>query len=118
MKEPQKGEDILHLSDATFEKEVLQREGPVLVDFWAPWCGPCKMIGPILVELAAQYRGKLQVGKLNVDENPEIASQLGIRGIPTLVMYKGGKLLDRLTGAAPKDQLVKFIDKWIESAKA
>ncbi|MEW6442453.1 MAG: thioredoxin [bacterium] len=108
------GKDVRHFSDTTFDKEVVQTPGPVLVDFWAPWCGPCKIIGPVVEELAVQYKGRLQVGKVNVDENPNVASRFGIRGIPTLMLYKGGKLVEQVVGAVPKAQLQKLIEKWLD----
>lgn len=108
--------NILHLSDATFDQEVLQSATPILVDFYADWCGPCKMIAPIVEEIAADYRGRIKVGKMNVDENPLVPTRLGVRSIPTLMLYKGGQVVDRIVGAAPKDQLVKFIEKWLDPA--
>lgn len=108
--------NILHLSDATFDQEVLQSATPILVDFWAPWCGPCRMIGPVLEDIAADYRGRMKVGKMNVDENPVVPTRLGVRSIPTLMLYKRGQVVDRIVGAVPKDQLVKFIEKWLDPA--
>lgn len=102
---------IKHVNDASFEADVLQSEKPVLVDFWAEWCGPCKAIGPILDELAPTYEGKLQIAKVNVDENRKIPAQYGIRGIPTLMMFKGGKLAATQVGALAKGQLTQFIDQ-------
>jgi len=108
--------NILHLSDATYDQEVLQSTTPILVDFWAPWCGPCRMIGPVLEDIAADYKGRIKVGKVNVDENPLVATRLGVRSIPTLLLYKGGQVVDQMVGAVPKAQLVKFIEKWLEPA--
>jgi thioredoxin 1 len=103
---------IKHVTDATFEADVLQSDhAAVLVDYWAEWCGPCKMIAPILDEVASTYAGKLQVAKMNVDENRTIPGQFGIRGIPTLMIFKGGKLAATKVGALSKGQLVSFIDE-------
>ena len=102
---------IKHISDDTFEKEVLQSSEPVLVDYWAEWCGPCKMIAPILDEVAGNYQGKLQIAKMNVDENREIPGKFGIRGIPTLMIFKNGQLAATKVGALSKSQLTEFIDQ-------
>ena len=101
---------IKHISDASFEADVLQSTQPVLVDYWAEWCGPCKMIAPILDEMATTYTGKLQITKMNVDENREIPAQFGIRGIPTLMLFKDGKLAATKVGALSKSQMAAFID--------
>jgi thioredoxin 1 len=100
---------IMEVGDANFEAEVLQSSLPVLVDFWAPWCGPCKAIAPIVEELAAEYDGKLKVAKLNVDNNPATASRYGVRGIPTLLILKGGTVKDQVVGAVAKAKLVQAI---------
>jgi len=100
---------ITEVSDANFEAEVIQANLPVLVDFWAPWCGPCKAIAPIVEELATEYDGKLKVAKLNVDNNPGTASRYGVRGIPTLLILKGGTVKEQLVGAVPKTKLVQAI---------
>lgn len=102
---------IKHVSDASFETDVLQSEQPVLVDYWAEWCGPCKMIAPVLDEVAGTYQGKLQVAKMNVDENRDIPAKFGIRGIPTLMLFKGGQLTATKVGAMSKAQLTAFIDQ-------
>ena len=102
---------IKHLSDASFEADVLKASTPVLVDYWAEWCGPCKMIAPILDEVAGTYQGKLQIAKMNVDENREIPAKFGIRGIPTLMLFKDGQLAATKVGALSKAQLVAFIDQ-------
>ena len=102
---------IKHTSDATFEVDVLQSQTPVLVDYWAEWCGPCKMIAPILDEVAGAYQGKLQIAKMNVDENREIPAKYGIRGIPTLMLFKNGQLAATKVGAMSKAQLTAFIDQ-------
>ncbi len=102
---------IKHISDASFEADVLQADKPVLVDYWAEWCGPCKMIAPILDEVATSYDGKLQVAKMNVDENRDIPAKFGIRGIPTLMLFKDGQLAATKVGAMSKAQLTAFIDQ-------
>ncbi|MEY4756149.1 MAG: hypothetical protein RL459_2181 [Pseudomonadota bacterium] len=102
---------IKHVSDASFEADVLQSQQPVLVDYWAEWCGPCKMIAPILDEVSAAYEGKLQIAKMNVDENRDIPAKFGIRGIPTLMLFKGGQLAATKVGALSKSQLTAFIDQ-------
>ena len=103
-------EHIKHVSDASFEKEVLQSTTPVLVDYWAEWCGPCKMIAPVLEEVAKQYAGRLTVAKLDIDANPATTSSFGIRGIPTLILFKGGKPHAQKVGALSKSQLAAFVD--------
>ncbi|MCU7836374.1 MAG: thioredoxin TrxA [gamma proteobacterium symbiont of Taylorina sp.] len=101
---------IVYVSDDTFDEEVLQSDLPVLVDFWADWCGPCKMIAPILDEISDEYDGRLKVTKLNIDDNPNTPPKFGIRGIPTLMMYKGGEVEATKVGAVSKSQLTAFID--------
>ncbi|MDH1702497.1 MULTISPECIES: thioredoxin TrxA [Comamonas] len=102
---------IKHISDASFEADVLQSGTPVLVDYWAEWCGPCKMIAPILDDVATAYQGKLTIAKMNVDENREIPAKFGIRGIPTLMLFKDGELAATKVGALAKAQLTAFIDQ-------
>ena len=102
---------IKHTTDATFEADVLKSSKPVLVDYWAEWCGPCKMIAPILDEVATTYDGKLQIAKMNVDENRDIPAKFGIRGIPTLMLFKGGQLAATKVGAMSKAQMTAFIDQ-------
>jgi thioredoxin 1 len=102
---------IKHISDASFESDVLKSDKPVLVDYWAEWCGPCKMIAPILDEVSEAYQGKLQIAKMNVDENRDIPAKFGIRGIPTLMLFKDGQLAATKVGAMSKAQLTAFIDQ-------
>ena len=102
--------EIVNVTDSTFEEEVLKAEGPVLVDYWAEWCGPCKMIAPVLDEIAQDYDGKLRVCKINIDENEETAPKYGVRGIPTLMLFKGGNVEATKVGALSKSQLTAFLD--------
>jgi len=106
-------ESISHISDDNFEEEVLNCEQPVLVDYWAEWCGPCKMIGPLLDEIASDYEGKLKIAKLNIDDNPNTPPKYGIRGIPTLMIFKNGNAEATKVGALSKSQLTAFIDQSI-----
>ena len=101
---------VKHVTDATFETDVLKSDRPVLVDYWAEWCGPCKMIAPILDDVSRDYGDRLQVAKMNVDENQQVPAQFGIRGIPTLMLFKSGELVATQVGALPKAQLTAFID--------
>lgn len=104
-------DSIKHVSDASFQTDVLQSELPVLVDYWAEWCGPCKMVAPLLDEAAAKYQGRVTIVKLNVDENPDSAAQYGIRGIPTLMLFKDGKIATTKVGALSRTQLQAFLDE-------
>ncbi len=103
-------EQIKHVSDATFDQEVLQSQTPVLVDYWAEWCGPCKMIAPVLEDVAKSYAGRLTVAKLDIDANPDATAKFGIRGIPTLILFKGGKPAAQKVGALSRSQLTAFVD--------
>jgi thioredoxin 1 len=102
---------VMQLSDAAFDAQALQSDIPVLVDFWAPWCGPCKAIGPVIDELASDFDGKVKICKMNVDDNPSTPGKYGIRAIPTLILLKGGKVVDQVTGAVGKSQLVAMLQK-------
>jgi len=108
--EERMSDNIKHVTDASFEPEVLQSDVPVLVDYWADWCGPCKAIAPVLEEVAKDYAGKLKVAKLNVDENQEVPKKYGIRGIPTLMLFKNGNIEAQKVGALSKSQLTAFLD--------
>jgi thioredoxin 1 len=101
---------IVHTTDATFAQDVLQSEKPVLLEFWAEWCGPCKMIAPILDEIAGEYQDRVKIAKLNIDENPQTPHKFGIRGIPTLILFKNGSLEAQKVGAVSKSQLSAFLD--------
>lgn len=103
-------DSILHITDSSFEEEVLKSAQPVMLDFWAEWCGPCKMIAPILDELAGQYKGKLTVAKINIDDNQKTPETYAVRGIPTLILFKDGEVAATRVGAASKSQLEAFID--------
>ena len=103
-------EDILYVTDDTFEADVINSSAPVLVDYWAEWCGPCKMIAPILEEIASEYSGKIKVAKLNIDDNPQTPPKYGIRGIPTLMLFKNGEVEATKVGALSKSQLTAFLD--------
>jgi len=103
--------DVQSITDDQFQSEVLQASTPVLIDFWAPWCGPCRTIGPVVEQLAGEYSGRLKVVKMNVDDNPRTPAQFGVRGIPNLIIFKGGEVKEQIVGAVPKAHLVKAIDK-------
>jgi thioredoxin 1 len=109
-KETLMGQEVI-LSDENFESEVLKSDSPVLVDFWAAWCGPCKAIAPVIEELAEEYSGKVKIGKLNVDENPNTASTYGVRSIPTLIAFKGGQQEAQAVGLQPKEKIKEILDK-------
>ena len=106
--------EVVHATDASFESEVLQSGLPVVLDFWAPWCGPCKMIAPILDDIATELNGKVKVVKINVDENQQVAAKFGVRSIPTLVIFNEGKVVATQVGALPKNQLIALIEKSVE----
>ena len=103
--------DVVTLQDATFQQEVLKSDVPVLVDFWAVWCGPCKAIAPVVEELAKQYKGKVKIAKMDVDEHQQVPQQFGIRSIPTLLLFKGGRVVDTIVGAVPKSKLEDSLKK-------
>ena len=105
------GKNLINVTDDSFQKDVLESEIPAFVDFWASWCGPCRMIGPVFEELSNEYTGKVKFAKINVDENPTTPSNYGVRGIPTLIMFKGGKAVDQIVGAVPKSQLDGAVKK-------
>ena len=109
------GSHTLEFSDQNFEQDVLNSPQPVLVDFWATWCAPCRMMSPTVDAIAAEYAGRAKVGKLNVDENLTVASRYGIRSIPTLLLFKGGQIQEQVVGTAPKDALNRLLDKYLES---
>ena len=106
-------ENLIEFTDDNFDAEVLKSDLPVLVDFWAEWCGPCKMIAPIVEEIAGDYAGKVKVGKVNVDFNNQVAMQYGIRGIPALLVFKGGAVANQIVGAVPKNNITQIIDEVI-----
>lgn len=109
---------ITQLTDATFQQDVLQAEGLVLVDFWAPWCAPCRAVAPVLEEIAKQYDGKVTVAKLNVDENPMTPGHYGVRSIPTIALFRGGEIVDGVMGAAPAPFFTEMLDKHLAPATA
>jgi len=104
-------EAIVKLDDASFDAEVISSDKPVLVDFWAPWCGPCKALGPVIDEISNDFVDKVKVGKVNVDENPEISMKFGIRSIPTLIVFKNGEVQEQIIGAVPKSEIEKALEK-------
>ncbi len=106
-------DNVVEINDGNFDEQVLQSAIPTLVDFWAPWCGPCKSIAPILEEIAGEYDGKLKIAKMNVDENPSTPTKYSVRGIPNLVFFKDGEVVEQIVGAVPKEQLISAIDKLV-----
>ncbi|MGH7789872.1 MAG: thioredoxin [Candidatus Binatia bacterium] len=106
--------NVSEISDVSFDQEVLKSSVPVLIDFWAPWCGPCKAIAPVVEELAGEYAERLKVVKMNVDDNPQTPSKYGVRGIPNLILFKGGTVADQIVGAVPKAHLVRAINRALE----
>jgi len=106
-----KDESMMQFTDANFEQEVLKSEKPVLVDFWAPWCGPCRAVGPVVEDLAEVYKGRVKVGKINIDDNPKTATTYGVMSIPTLILFNKGDIMDKLIGLSPKERLEGLIKK-------
>ncbi len=104
-------ESVIHVSEGTFDAEVLKSDKPALVDFWAPWCGPCRAIAPVLDELASEYKDKVKVAKVNVDENRTLAGNHGVMSIPTMILFKNGKVMDKLIGLVPKERVKELMDK-------
>jgi thioredoxin 1 len=104
-------ENLYHVTDGDFDQQILKSDIPALVDFWAAWCGPCRTVGPVVEELAGEYKGKIKVAKLDVDSNKEIASKYGVRGIPTLMLFKDGQVVDQIVGAVPKSRIKELLDK-------
>jgi thioredoxin 1 len=104
-------ESVIHVSEGTFDAEVLKSDKPALVDFWAPWCGPCRAIAPVLDEIANEYKDKVKVAKVNVDENRTLAGNHGVMSIPTMILFKNGKVMDKLIGLVPKERLKELLDK-------
>ena len=104
-------ENLYHVTHGDFDQQVLQSDIPALVDFWAAWCGPCRTVGPIVEELAEEYKGKVKVAKLDVDNNKQVASKYGVRGIPTLMLFKDGQIVDQIVGAVPKSRIKELLDK-------
>lgn len=106
-------ENLMHVSDASFDADVVASELPVVLDFWAPWCGPCRMMEPVLEEVAAEYEGTIVIAKLNVDENPGVATKFDILSIPTLLVFKGGDVVHKVVGAMPKKRLLEELAPWL-----
>lgn len=106
-----KSELLVHLNDTNYEEQISKADRPVLVDFWAPWCGPCKAIGPVIEEVAETYKGRAVIAKINVDENQKAASAYGVRSIPTIILFKDGKIFDTVIGLVPKERLEELINK-------
>ncbi len=104
-------EHLMNVTDSDFEDAILKSDKPVLVDFWAAWCGPCRQVGPVVEELAGEFAGKVKVAKLNVDENKQTPGKYGVRGIPTLMVFKNGEVVDQIVGAVPKDRIKELLDK-------
>jgi len=109
-------ENVHQFTDASFEQDVLESQKPVLIDFWAVWCGPCRMVGPVVEQLATEYAGKIKVGKVDVDNNPQTAMKYGIRSIPSILLFKNGVVVDSVVGAVPKQNLIKMIDRHLTPA--
>ncbi|MDH3360498.1 MAG: thioredoxin [Desulfobulbaceae bacterium] len=105
------GDKVIHVGDSDFDAQVMESDIPVLLDFWAPWCGPCKAIGPVIDELANEFDGKAKITKMNVDDNPATPGKFGVRAIPTLILFKGGEVVEQVTGAVGKAQLVAMLNK-------
>ncbi|HNY29455.1 MAG TPA: thioredoxin [Fibrobacteria bacterium] len=105
--------NVVEFTDANFEAEVVKSDLPVLVDFWAPWCGPCRMIAPSIEALSGEYAGKFKIGKLNTDDNGDVSARFGIRSIPTLLIFKGGEVVDQLVGALPKEKIAERLNKFV-----
>ncbi|MGO9139056.1 MAG: thioredoxin [Syntrophales bacterium] len=106
-----KDESLVQFTDANFDQEVLKSDKPVLVDFWAPWCGPCRAVGPVVEDLAEAYKGRVKVGKINIDDNPKTATNYGVMSIPTLILFNKGDIIDKLIGLSPKERLEGLIKK-------